>query len=490
MEGFLIGIGIVAATIAIIAIYRFASARPAQVQHTETKSKSCNFSTNDPEIVIIGAGIAGASLAAVLGKGGRRVVMIERDMSQPPSTDFKGEGLQPGGMRTLLDMGLNGVVKDLKGMPFAGLVVSDYETGLKTKITYSQVGMITRHWNIVQPLRKHAQAEPTVELIEGVVTELVKDNGRVTGVKYREKDSQDVKLKRAPLTVISDGPYSKFRKVSPNVPDSETESYIIGIELRNVQHPDPSYAEVRIGSPLVQTITYRVDDTTSRVLIAFRNKPDNTAQFLETKVVPNLPDFIQIPAQETLKRQSYFKCLQCKRTPASNDNLPGVLILGEAFNSRDQMGASGMSVALNDVKFWQRALSDIPDLSDDEAFLKQKELFMKQRKSYSWTINMTSHIVNVLGAERQSSSVKLRHALMRNTKDLEKGVPREIQQAAYDLFSLLNVDEGLLRTLMYNTCRDAVLQCITWRSLIQPWKTVQDIYGIITKYRSIISADV
>ncbi|XP_072051606.1 squalene monooxygenase-like [Amphiura filiformis] len=375
-------------------------------------------------------------------------------------------------------------------MPFAGLIVFDYETGLKTKLTYSKVGMTTHHSNLVQPLRKHAKAEPTVKLIEGIVTELVKENGHVTGVKYREKDSQDLKLIRAPLTVISDGTYSKFRKVSPNVTDSETESHVIGIEIRNAEHPDPSYPEVGVGSPLVQTVTYRLDDTTSRVLIMFRDKPpENIAQFLEIQVAPNLPDFLQIPVLEALKRQSYYKCVQAKRTPASNDNLPGVLVLGDALNARDPIAASGMSATLNDVKFWQRALSGIPDLSDDEAFLKQKELFMKQRKSYSWTVNMAAHTLITLGSERQSSSIKLRYALMRNTKALED-VPREVQQAAYDLFSLLNVDEGLLRMLLFNTCRDAVLQCITWRSLIEPWKTVQDIYGIINKYRSIISADV
>ncbi|XP_072050157.1 squalene monooxygenase-like [Amphiura filiformis] len=351
-----------------------------------TERSRCKFSSDDPEVVIIGAGITGASLAAVLGKNGRRVVVIERDMS-PPNT-FRGEALQPGGLKALQDMGLNEVIKDFEGMPYAGIIAFDYETGLKTKMTYSkdQGGMSTHHVlnprssNVQdpvypeEPLVYHSQSPRPDNYVFTVLAAML----------VLSKWSSMVTLIRAPLTVISDGTYSKFRKVSPNIKDSEKESYYIGIELRNVHRPDQSYPEVGIGSPLVQTVIYRLDDVTTRLLIIFQNKPpENIGQFLETEVTPNLPGYLQTPTREALNRQSnesYYKCIQGKRTPPSYDHLPGVLLLVDALETRDPITAKG----------------------DDEAFLKQKELFIKQRKSHSWTVNMTAHINITLAMERQS----------------------------------------------------------------------------------------
>ena len=47
------------------------------------------------DIIIVGAGVTGAALAHTLGKDGRRVHVIERDLSEPDR--IVGELLQPGG---------------------------------------------------------------------------------------------------------------------------------------------------------------------------------------------------------------------------------------------------------------------------------------------------------------------------------------------------------------------------------------------------------
>ena len=55
-------------------------------------------------MIVVGAGIAGSSLAATLGKQGRKVLIIERDIT-PPDT-FRGELLQPGGVKKIQELGL------------------------------------------------------------------------------------------------------------------------------------------------------------------------------------------------------------------------------------------------------------------------------------------------------------------------------------------------------------------------------------------------
>ena len=60
----------------------------------------------DAEVIIVGSGILGSAMAATLGKEGRKVVVVERDMKQPDR--IVGELLQPGGRRALEALGLKG----------------------------------------------------------------------------------------------------------------------------------------------------------------------------------------------------------------------------------------------------------------------------------------------------------------------------------------------------------------------------------------------
>ena len=51
-------------------------------------------------------GILGSAMAAVLGRDGRKVVVIERDLKEPDR--IVGELLQPGGFEALQKLGLKG----------------------------------------------------------------------------------------------------------------------------------------------------------------------------------------------------------------------------------------------------------------------------------------------------------------------------------------------------------------------------------------------
>lgn len=61
---------------------------------------------NSYDVAIVGAGIIGCSLAFTLGRQGRRVLLLERDLSEPDR--IVGELLQPGGVQALETLGLRG----------------------------------------------------------------------------------------------------------------------------------------------------------------------------------------------------------------------------------------------------------------------------------------------------------------------------------------------------------------------------------------------
>lgn len=56
------------------------------------------------DLAVVGAGVAGCALAYSQGRAGRRVLILERDLSQPDR--IVGELLQPGGYLALTRLGL------------------------------------------------------------------------------------------------------------------------------------------------------------------------------------------------------------------------------------------------------------------------------------------------------------------------------------------------------------------------------------------------
>ena len=56
---------------------------------------------------MVGAGVLGSSMAAVLARDGRKVTVVERELSEPDR--IVGELLQPGGYKALKKLGLEGV---------------------------------------------------------------------------------------------------------------------------------------------------------------------------------------------------------------------------------------------------------------------------------------------------------------------------------------------------------------------------------------------
>ena len=58
------------------------------------------------DLIIVGAGIVGTAAAKAFGEDGRRVLLIERDLSEPDR--IVGELMQPGGVNALKALGMEG----------------------------------------------------------------------------------------------------------------------------------------------------------------------------------------------------------------------------------------------------------------------------------------------------------------------------------------------------------------------------------------------
>ncbi|XP_074510712.1 squalene monooxygenase [Sebastes fasciatus] len=381
---------------------------------TSQSASACGPSVApEPDVVIVGAGVLGSAMAAVLAKDGRRVTVVERDLKEPDR--IVGELLQPGGFRALKDLGLEGSVEGLDAHQVNGYVIHDIESSTEVEIPYPQgedsvhCGRAFHHGRFIMGLRRTALAQPNVTFVEGTVTSLQEEDGCVTGVQYRDKETGDIKEIHAALTVVADGCFSKFRK-SLVSGKAHTSSHFVGCLMTDCPQFKANHAELVLANPS-PVLVYQVSSSQTRVLVDIRGEmPRNLSEYMAEKIHPQLPEHLKEPFMVALQNDR-LRSMPASFLPPSPVNKPGVLLLGDAYNMRHPLTGGGMSVALNDVRIWRSLLKNIPDLYDDGVMLQAKKKFHWERKSsHSFVVNVLAQALYELFAATDQSLHELRKA--------------------------------------------------------------------------------
>ncbi|XP_064410505.1 squalene monooxygenase isoform X2 [Latimeria chalumnae] len=369
---------------------------------------------HDPDIIIVGSGVLGSAMATVLARDGRNVTVIERDLKEPDR--IVGELLQPGGYCALKALGLEEAVEGLDAHTVHGYVIHDLESKEKVEIPYPltednevQCGRAFHHGRFIMGLRRAAMAESNIKFIEGSVTHLLEEDGRVNGVQYKDKESGDVKELLAPITIVADGLFSKFRKnlISNKVCIS---SHFVGCIMKNAAQFKQNHAELVLASPS-PVLIYQISSNETRVLVDIRGElPRNIREYMVEKIYPQMPEHIKEPFLVAVSN-GRLRTMPASFLPPSTVNKPGVLLLGDAYNMRHPLTGGGMSVVLNDVRIWRSLLENIPDLYNDDAILQAKKKFYWSRKmTHSFVVNVLAQALYELFAATDDSLNQLKRA--------------------------------------------------------------------------------
>ncbi|XP_044514219.1 squalene monooxygenase [Gracilinanus agilis] len=368
----------------------------------------------DPEVIIVGSGVLGSALAAVLARDGRKVTVIERDLKEPDR--ILGELLQPGGFCALKDLGLEGAVEGLDAHVVNGYVVHNQGCREEVEVPFprsadSQVqsGRAFHHGRFIMNLRRAAMAEPNTKYIEGVVLKLLEEDDVVVGVQYKDKETGDIKELRAPLTVVADGLFSKFRKNLVSNKVSIT-SHFVGFLMKDAPQFKANCAELILADPS-PILIYQISSNETRVLVDIRGEmPRDLRDYMIEKVYPQLPDHVKEPFLEGIQNDR-LRSMPASFLPPSPVNKRGVLLLGDAYNIRHPLTGGGMSVVFNDIKIWRKLLKSIPDLYDERALLQaQNSFYRSRRKSHSFVVNVLAQALYELFSASDASLHQLRRA--------------------------------------------------------------------------------
>ena len=187
------------------------------------------------DIIVIGSGVLGTALCVSLARSGRKVLVVERDLS-PPHSRIVGELLQPGGCLSLDKLGLLDALEGIDAVPCKGYMVIYDKLG-STKTPYPQnmnviqnathsdhwnstdlqEGRSFHHGNFVGSLRKALIDQENLDVLQGTVNDLITCSAmgnKVIGVKVTPKDENGTSTEKpveafAPLTIVADGYASK-----------------------------------------------------------------------------------------------------------------------------------------------------------------------------------------------------------------------------------------------------------------------------------------
>ncbi|MFB9273978.1 NAD(P)/FAD-dependent oxidoreductase [Cohnella cellulosilytica] len=167
------------------------------------------------DAIVVGARVAGASLAYYLAKAGCKVLLLDR--ATFPSDTLSTHNMFGNSLGMLREMGVleavlrtNTRIYRRGHVHFDGAVID----GLFPETNGIQGNLCVRRKYLDHILFEHAANQPGVTAIEGFkVTSLIRENGAVAGVEGRRRDGEGrTESFRARLVVGADGRLSKIRE--------------------------------------------------------------------------------------------------------------------------------------------------------------------------------------------------------------------------------------------------------------------------------------
>jgi squalene monooxygenase len=360
--------------------------RRRRLSNEALKSIKKNYTLENPEVIIVGAGIAGPALAKALGDQGRKVAIFERDLSEPDR--IVGEFMQPGGIALLKKLGLENCLEEIDGQKANGYYVFTSPTDfVPLPFPGQNEGKSFHHGRFVMNLRRAILNHPNIRVIEAAVTGLLEEGDVVTGISYKLK-SGETKTMNSPLTVVCDGCSSNFRKQLVKFPDAVAKSRFVGVIVKG-KMPFEGYGHVFLCNP-APVLSYRIGTEEVRVLVDIPEPaPKSIPDYLINHTAPQLPDGFREAFIEGVK-SGVRGMMNSKLHPAPLLR-KGVVPIGDTWNMRHPLTGGGMTVAFSDAVQMAEAFAAIPDLKDISAVQHQLDKeYLGNRKPLASTINILS----------------------------------------------------------------------------------------------------
>lgn len=292
-----------------------------------------------PDVLIAGGGVAGSSLAIMLGRQGLAVELFEAGSF--PREKPCGEGLMPAGVGVLERLGLDQAVG---GTPFHG--IRYHIDGVTAEGRFPSVaglpktGRGQRRWHLDRVLFEAAAATPGVQAhTQARVTSPIVANGRVVGLCVEGEP------RYAPLAVAADGRHSPLRRQVGLDLRLRRKRFGIRAHFRLAPgQPHPPWVEIFVTR---QCEIYTAPLPERELLVALLADGENgggPAERLFARKVFGLPALAA--RLEGAEQITPILCTSPLAARARNGVVPGIVLLGDAAGFIDPITGGGMAQAL------------------------------------------------------------------------------------------------------------------------------------------------
>jgi 2-polyprenyl-6-methoxyphenol hydroxylase-like FAD-dependent oxidoreductase len=315
------------------------------------------------DVIVAGAGPAGSFLAWLLGRRGKRVLLLDR--ARFPRVKACGEGIMPHAVRLLDREGALPLLLAAGARPFTGIRYVD-QAGRAAAASFpgpAAVGISLPRDRLDALLLDLARAQPTVEVREGArVDELVVEGGRVTGITGTDARAKPF-VERARLCVGADGIHSRFHR-HPSFAVAFPRPYRFGLRIHvaGIERLEP-VVEVHLFRGGEAYLTPQAGGTALASLLLDRRALGDVA-FLRARgsvlrVLAALPGLAG-----RMERAEPLDALAFKAPLGSRVGrcvAPGAWLVGDAAGALDPITGEGIGVALRSADFAARAIASVLD---------------------------------------------------------------------------------------------------------------------------------
>ena len=353
--------------------------------------------SQDADVIVVGAGPAGSSAAYALAQAGLDVLVLEK--TEFPREKVCGDGLTPRAVKSLVDMGIdtseaNGFIRN-RGLRIIG-------GGMRLELpwpelaTYPDYGLVRPRLDFDDLLVTTAQKAGARLQTSTTVTGPVLDaSGRVTGVVAKVGADKTEQTYRAPLVIAADGVSARLALAlgiakrddrpmgvavrryytSPRTSDDMLESWL---ELR-APNGDllPGYGWV-----------FGVGDGTSNVGLGLLN---TTKAWQDTDYRKLLKSWVSaMPAEWQFTEEFATGPIRGAALPMGFNRQPhytrGVMLIGDAAGAVNPFNGEGIAYAMESgllaAQYAAQALSRPDDAARERALLGYPEAMKQQYGGY------------------------------------------------------------------------------------------------------------
>ena len=322
---------------------------------------------DEADVIVVGAGPAGATTAFYLAQSGLDVLLLEK--SRFPREKVCGDGLTPRAVKTLVSMGISvseqdGWVRN-KGLRVIG-AGKRLELPWPELDSYPGYGLVRTRLDLDETLARRAQ-QVGARLLEGVtVTGPVRDDrtGRITGVVAKAADGGEDRTYRARVVVAADGNSSRL---SVAMGLRKRDDRPLGVAVRTYytspRHDDDyleSWLDLWDGDRLLPGYgwIFGMGDGTSNVGLGLLN---TSAAFGHTDYHALLRKWLEgMPAEWGFTEENRTQPIRGAALPMGFNRTPhyhqGLLLVGDAGGMVNPFNGEGIAYAMETGEILARTI--------------------------------------------------------------------------------------------------------------------------------------